>query len=78
MKNLPTTNDEQPADSVDITDPDALLFCIEPRRYVVVRQDTAQRLKAPTGGWEELCRLQPGDRVIYEGTPTVVKAVEVY
>ena len=73
----PNTDDQQPI-SVESNDRDALMFCIEPGRYVIVRQDRPQRLQPTEGGWDELCRLQPGDRVIYEGTPTVVKAVEVY
>lgn len=72
-------NTDQPTDdSATPNDQEARLFRIEPSRYVIVRPEGPQRLTAVDGGWEELCQVQPGDRVIYEGTPTIVKAVEVY
>lgn len=85
MNDDPPTADHEPIQGSDQlavpndpADLEALLVCIEPRRYVIVRHDGPQRLRPVEGGWEQLCRLQPGDRVIYEGTPTLVKAVEVY
>lgn len=78
MNELPNTNDPPQTPQDDSADREALLFRLEPSRYVVARRDGKPRLQPVEGGWEELCRLQPGDRVIYEGTPTVIKAVETY
>ena len=78
MNTASNSSDDPLAPAEEPVDRDALLLRIEPRRYVVVRREGRRRVEPIEGGWDALCRVQPGDRVIYEGTPTVVKAVEVY
>ena len=58
---------------------DAVLVGLANRRFVIVRPDEPQRDLWPIdGGWQKIRRLKPGDSVIYKGTPTIVRAVDVY
>jgi hypothetical protein len=65
-------------EETSLEDCQALLICLNNRRFVVVRHDEPKDLWPVDGGWEKLRHLKPGDEVIYKGDRTSVRALDVY
>ncbi|MDA8745168.1 hypothetical protein N9N28_11090 [Rubripirellula amarantea] len=57
---------------------DAIMVCLEGRRFVVVRTDEPSELHFADETERDLRELRRGDAVIYRGKPTTVRAVGVY
>jgi hypothetical protein len=56
----------------------AVLVCLNTRRFVVAWHDEPRDLWPINGGWERLRDLKPGDEVIYKGDRTTIRALDVY
>lgn len=82
MNRQPTTkqptSSRQTLEQTALEDCDAVLICLNTRRFVVVRYAEPKNLWPIDGGWEKLRRLQPGDQVVYKGLIATVLALEVY
>jgi hypothetical protein len=65
-------------EEASLEDCQALLICLNNRRFVVVRTRQPKDLWPIDGGWEKLRHLKPGDEVIYKGQRTSVLALDVY
>ncbi len=57
---------------------EAILICLNNRRFVIARHDEPKDLWPIGGGWNKLRELKPGDEVIYKGDRTTVRAIDVY
>ena len=56
----------------------AVLICLNTRRFIVVRHDEPKNLWPIDGGWDRLRDLKAGDEVIYKGDRTTIRALDVY
>ena len=65
-------------DEVSVQNCEAMLICLNSRRFVVARPDEPKDLWPIDGGWKKLRDLKPGDEVIYKGEQTTVRALDVY
>ncbi|MDE0862991.1 MAG: hypothetical protein OSA98_04330 [Rubripirellula sp.] len=65
-------------EDVSVEDCEAVLICLNSRRFVVARPGEPRDLWPLGGGWDKLRQLKPGDEVIYKGHLTTVRAVDVY
>lgn len=72
------TPDQASIEEVSLENCEAILICLNTRRFVVARHDQPKDLWPVDGGWAKLRHLKPGDEVIYKGARTVVRAVAVY
>ncbi len=61
-----------------LADCEAILVCLQNRRFVIARPDEPRDLWPLDGGWENLRELKPGDEVVYKGVRTIVRALDVY
>ena len=57
---------------------EAVLICLNTRKFIVIRHDGPRNLWPIDGGWDKLRDLKPGDEVIYKGDRTTVVALDVY
>ncbi len=72
------TSDLSTFEDVSLQDCEAVLICLNTRRFVVARPGDPRDLWPIDGGWEKLRHLKPGDEVIYKGNRTTVRALDVY
>jgi hypothetical protein len=66
------------SDETSLENCEAILICLNTRRFIVARHDEPKNLWPIGGGWDKLRDLKPGDEVIYKGDRTTVRAVDVY
>ncbi|MGI9474377.1 MAG: hypothetical protein ACR2NZ_22740 [Rubripirellula sp.] len=78
MMNSNTLTPPPPIDDVSVENCEAVLICLNSRRFVVARPNEPKDLWPVDGGWEKLRQLKPGDEVIYKGDRTTVRALDVY
>lgn len=76
MKPEPTQS--PPLDQASLQNCEAVLICLNTRRFVVARHGEPKNLWPINGGWDKLRDLKPGDEVIYKGDRTTVRALDVY
>ncbi|TWU49602.1 hypothetical protein [Rubripirellula reticaptiva] len=74
----PNACDEDELDSRTLENCEAMIVCLNTRRFVIVRPGEAINVWPCDRGWDDIRNLHPGDKVIYKGTTTQVSAVEVY
>jgi hypothetical protein len=77
-KTLTNTIDSPSFEEHSLADCEAILVCLENRKFVVARPGEPRDLWPLDGGWEKLRELKPGDEVVYKGDRTIVRALEVY
>ena len=77
MMNTPTFNLPSFEES-SLQDCEAVLVCLNTKRFVIVRYDEPKDFWPVDGGWEKLRDLKPGDEVIYKGDRTTIRAIDVY
>jgi hypothetical protein len=67
-----------PSATESIRDCQAMMVCLEGRRFVIVRPDEGCDLQFVDGDKSDLRELSPGDAVIYRGRESKVRAIDVY
>ena len=78
MSKAPTIGELANDEHATLKTCEAVILCLNNRRFVVVRPDDPKDLWPIDGGWQKLRNLQPGDEVVYKGQRTQVRAVDVY
>ncbi|TWU56505.1 hypothetical protein Poly51_24160 [Rubripirellula tenax] len=71
-------SDDIETDQQTTDDCEAMIVCLNTRRFVIVRPSEKMNVWPCEGGWERIRQIHTGDRVIYQGKISIVRAVEVY
>jgi hypothetical protein len=93
MKELPIIGELTTHDQTTLEACESLIFCLNDRRFVVVRRDTPSILRPINEDaigqesvdrvqmewdWPKIGRLRAGDEVLYKGERAMIRAVDRY
>jgi hypothetical protein len=83
MKESPIIGEPKSHDQTLFESCESLIFCLNNRRFVVVRKDAPSSLRpvaedATEGDWPKLERLRAGDQVFYKGKKAMIRAIDRY
>ena len=70
--------DQDQSESLSIFNCQAMMVCLEGRRFVIVRPEEHNDLIFASDAKSSLRDLDVGDQVVYRGKTSIVKAVDVY
>ena len=93
MKESPIIGEPKSHDQTLFESCESLIFCLNNRRFVVVRKDTPSSIRPLDGNpigadpvdrnhvdedWTKIGRLRTGDEVFYKGEKATIRAVDRY